>query len=149
MAQSDGSGDSGLDALQYRVWDDMEWEEVTDSIRRKLVHGPRMMIAQVFLDEGAVVPKHSHENEQITYILSGALHFQIGENLEHEVTVRAGEVLYIPANLPHQATALEDTLDLDVFDPPRADWLEGRDSYFHGTGAPGGGAPGDASTEHT
>jgi len=137
MAQSDAPGHSGapagLAALQFHRWDEMEWEEVTDSIRRKLVHGPRMMIAQVFLDEGAIVPQHSHENEQITYILSGALHFWLGEHREHEVTVRAGEVLYIPANLPHEAKALEDTLDLDVFDPPRADWLEGSDSYFHKT----------------
>jgi len=136
MAQSDDAGhsESGLDALQFHRWEDMEWEEVTDSIRRKLVYGPRMMIAHVFLDEGAIVPKHAHENEQITYILSGALHFWLGENLEHEVTVRAGEMLYIPANLPHEAKALEDTLDLDIFDPPRADWLEGRDSYFHRKG---------------
>jgi quercetin dioxygenase-like cupin family protein len=130
MANSHGEGHSGLEALQYAAWDAMEWEEVTPKIRRKLVHGPRMMMAQVFLDEGAVVPKHAHENEQITYILSGALAFRLGENLEHEVTVRAGEVLYIPANLPHEATALEDTLDLDVFDPPRADWLDGSDGYF-------------------
>ncbi|MDT8367626.1 MAG: cupin domain-containing protein [Longimicrobiales bacterium] len=134
MTQSDASGDPRLDALQHHRWDAIEWEEVTPEIRRRLVHGPRMMIAQVFLDEGAVVPKHAHENEQITWILSGALHFRLGESLEHEVTVRAGEVLYIPSHLPHEAVALEDTLDVDVFDPPRADWLEGTDTYFHRKG---------------
>ncbi len=132
-AQSPNSPAPAL-PVQYRRWDDMEWETVTDTIRRKLVHGPRMMIAHVFLDEGAIVPRHSHENEQITYILSGALHFKLGADLEHEVIVRAGEVLYIPANLPHEAVALEDTLDVDIFDPPRQDWLDGSDGYFHKKG---------------
>ncbi|TVP42297.1 MAG: cupin domain-containing protein [Gemmatimonadales bacterium] len=112
-------------------WDSLDWEEVTDSIRRRIITGDGMMIAQVFLDQGAVVPKHSHLNEQITYIVSGALHFRLGEDLDREVTVRAGEVLHIPAHLPHEATALEDTLDVDVFSPPRADWLDGSDAYFH------------------
>jgi quercetin dioxygenase-like cupin family protein len=120
-------------------WDSLPWEEVTGSIRRRIVNGDAMMIAQVFLDKGAVVPKHSHLNEQITYIVSGALHFRLGENLDREVTVRAGEVLHIPAHLPHEATALEDTLDVDIFSPPRADWLDGSDSYFHAaSGAPQG-----------
>lgn len=91
------------------------------------------MMAQVFLDAGAIVPKHSHVNEQLTYILEGALRFRLGEALDREVIVRAGEVLHIPANLPHEAEALEDTLDLDVFHPPRADWLDGTDSYFRAT----------------
>ena len=112
-------------------WDDMEWETVTDKIRRKLVTANEMMIAHVFLDKGAVVPKHSHHNEQLTYILSGALHFKLGEDQSREVIVRAGEVLAIPANLPHEALALEDTLDVDIFTPPRADWLDGSDNYFH------------------
>jgi quercetin dioxygenase-like cupin family protein len=112
-------------------WDDLPWESVTDTIRRRIITGDDMMIAQVFLDKGAVVPKHSHLNEQITYIVSGALHFRLGEELEHEVTVSAGEVLHIPAHVPHEATALEDTLDVDIFSPPRADWLDGSDTYFH------------------
>lgn len=112
-------------------WDDMEKEAVTDAISRRLVTGDRMMLAHVYLDAGAVVPKHSHENEQITYILEGALHFWIGENGEEEIDVRAGEVLHIPSNVPHKAEALEDTLDVDVFSPPRQDWLDGTDSYFH------------------
>lgn len=116
-------------------WDDMEWETVTDKIRRKLVTANEMMIAHVFLDKGAIVPMHSHHNEQLTYILSGALHFKLGENQDREVIVRAGEVLAIPANLPHEAVALEDTLDVDIFNPPRQDWLDGSDSYFHKSGA--------------
>ena len=88
-----------------------------------------MMIAHVYLKKGAVVPRHQHDNEQITYILEGALRFRLGED-EQEVEVRAGNVLVIPSNLPHSAEALEDTLDVDVFDPPRRDWLDGTDSYL-------------------
>ncbi len=113
------------------AWEDVEREQVTDAISRRLVWGERMMIAQVVLEEGSVVPKHAHENEQITYILEGALRFWIGEDGEEELVVRAGELLYIPSNVPHKAEALEDTLDVDVFSPPRQDWLDGTDTYFH------------------
>jgi len=116
------------------VWDDLPWEKVTDTISRRLVTSERMMMAQVFLKKGAVVPRHHHENEQLTYILEGALRFWIGEDGSREVVVRAGEVLVLPANVPHKAEALEDTLDLDVFSPPRQDWLDGTDSYFHAGG---------------
>jgi len=111
----------------------MDSERVTDQIRRKLVTGERIMLAEVLLDRGAVVPRHSHENEQCTYILAGALKFWLGEHGETELIVRAGEVVHIPAHLPHKAEALEDTVDLDVFCPPRQDWLDGTDTYFHDT----------------
>ena len=114
-------------------WSDVKEERVTDLISRKLITGDGMMIAQVFLKKDALVPLHSHHNEQITYIISGALHFFIGGNREKEVIVRAGEVLHLPSNLPHEARALEDTLDVDIFNPPRQDWLDGTDSYFHQT----------------
>jgi quercetin dioxygenase-like cupin family protein len=116
-------------AKHYR-WDDMPAEELKGGLSRRLITGDRMMIAHVYLKKDAVVPKHSHENEQITYILEGALHFRLGENGEREVTVRAGEVLVIPSYLPHSAVALEDTLDVDVFNPPRQDWLSGTDDYL-------------------
>ncbi len=93
-------------------------------ITRQLITGERMMIAHVRLKKGDEVPTHSHENEQITYILEGALHFWLGPKGDREVTVRAGEVLVIPSNLEHRAVALEETLDVDVFNPPRQDWLE-------------------------
>jgi quercetin dioxygenase-like cupin family protein len=118
-------------AVRHYRWEDVTRERVTDTIDRKIVTAERMMIAQVFLQKGAIVPKHSHENEQITYILQGALRFWIGEDGSETIDVRAGEVLTIPSNVPHRAEALEDTLDLDVFNPPRADWLNGTDSYFH------------------
>ena len=83
-----------------------------------------------YLKKGCVVPKHAHHNEQITYILDGALRFRLGADLEQQVDVHAGEVLVIPGNLPHTAEALEDTLDVDIFDPPREDWLNGTDAYL-------------------
>jgi quercetin dioxygenase-like cupin family protein len=115
---------------QHYRWEDMPKEQLSDSLSRRLVTADRMMLAHVYLDKGCIVPKHSHENEQLTYILEGALHFWIGENGEEEVTVRAGEVLVIPSHVPHKAEALEDTLDVDVFSPPRQDWLDKTDDYL-------------------
>ena len=112
-------------------WEEMPVEQVTESLGRRLITGERMMLAHVYLDRGCIVPRHSHDNEQITYILEGALRFWIGESGEEEIVVRAGEVLHIPPGVPHKAEALEDTLDVDVFSPPRQDWLDGTDSYFH------------------
>src|SRR3984893_6245379 len=116
-------------AKHYR-WADMTAEPLKGSITRRLITSERMMIAHVYFKEGDDVPRHSHENEQITYILSGALQFWFGEQGEHEITVRAGEVVVIPSYLPHSAVALEDTLDVDVFNPPRQDWLAGTDAYL-------------------
>jgi quercetin dioxygenase-like cupin family protein len=107
---------------------------VTDDIARRLFTGDRMMLAQIYLDEGAVVPWHSHESEQLTWVLEGTLKFCIGEEGSpdyREVVVEAGDVLFIPSNVPHRAEALADTLDVDVFSPPRQDWLDGTDAYFH------------------
>ena len=118
-------------AVRFFRWTDMPKETVTPQLSRRLVTGERMMLAHVYLKKGCVVPKHSHHNEQLTYILEGALHFHIGEDGAEEITVRAGEVLLIPSNVPHMAIALEDTLDVDVFSPPRQDWLDHTDSYFH------------------
>ena len=118
-------------AVRHYRWDDMPRERVTDAIDRRIVTAERMMIAHVYLKKGAIVPKHQHENEQITYILEGALRFWIGEDGSETLDVKAGEVLTIPSNVWHRAEALEDTLDVDVFNPPRADWLNGTDSYFH------------------
>ena len=113
----------------YR-WDSMKKERVSDMLERRLITGDRMMLAHVYLKKGCIVPKHSHDNEQITYIVEGVLRFWIGEDGLQEVLVRAGEVLHIPSNLPHKAEALEDTLDIDVFSPPRQDWLDKTDAYL-------------------
>ena len=119
---------SSSNVHHYR-WDDMPKEQVTDTLARRLITGDRMMLAHVYLDKGTIVPMHSHDNEQLTYILEGALHFWIGED-EEEVIVRSGEVLYIPSGVQHKAEALEDTLDIDVFSPPREDWISGTDDYL-------------------
>jgi quercetin dioxygenase-like cupin family protein len=120
-------------SVAFYRWDDMPKQRVTDKIDRRVVTSERMMLAHVYLAKGSIVPRHSHENEQLTYILSGALKFWIGEDGAQEIVVRAGEVLVIPSNVPHKAEALEDTLDVDVFNPPRQDWIDGTDDYFHRT----------------
>lgn len=119
------------DSVSFFRWHDVPLERVTDSLTRKLITGDRMMLAHVYLDKGCIVPRHSHENEQLTWIVQGALRFFIGENEAQVIDVAAGEVLHIPSNVPHKALALEDTLDVDIFSPPRADWLNKTDSYFH------------------
>lgn len=116
----------------YR-WDDMPKVELKPDLHRRLIATERMMVAHVYLDEGCVVPYHSHENEQLTYILEGTLRFRLGEDLTEVVDVHAGEVLHIPSWLPHEAEALERTLDVDIFCPPRQDWLDGTDDYLRRT----------------
>ena len=105
-------------------WDEIALEKVTEMISRKIVSGEREMLAQIYLKRGALVPIHTHDSEQMTYILQGALRFFVdGE----EIIVREGEVLHIPSRLPHQAEALEDTLELDVFSPVRTEWIDAAD----------------------
>jgi quercetin dioxygenase-like cupin family protein len=113
--------------VQYVRLSEMPIEHLNPMIDRQFVHGEKSMLARIFLRAGCIVPMHSHDNEQITYILEGALKFSLPER---EVVVRAGEILVIPANVPHSAEALEDTVDLDVFSPPRADWISGTDAYL-------------------
>lgn len=116
--------------VSFYRWDSMKKERVSDMLERRLITGDRMMLAHVYLKKGCIVPKHSHENEQLTYILEGALQFWIGDDGAEEVIVSAGEVLLIPSNVPHKAEALEETVDVDVFSPPRQDWLEKKDDYL-------------------
>ena len=108
-------------------WDEIALEKVTEMLSRKVIYGEREMIAQMYLKRGCLVPMHSHESEQMTYILQGALRFLVGGE---EITVREGEVLHIPSWVEHQAEALEDTFELDVFSPIRLDWLNKTDDYF-------------------
>jgi len=121
---------AGERSVTWYRWEEMPREKVSAMLDRRLITGDRMMLAHVYLKQGCVVPKHTHENEQFTYILEGALRFWIGDDEKEEVVVRAGEVLHIPSNVPHKAEALDDTLDVDVFSPPREDWLNKTDSYL-------------------
>ncbi|HLJ17247.1 MAG TPA: cupin domain-containing protein [Bryobacteraceae bacterium] len=115
--------------MEHFAWEGVKLEVLNPKISRKVITGEKAMIAQVFIAKDGVVPLHWHESEQITYILEGALKFQLEEK---EVIVHKGEVLHIPSNVPHSAVALEDTLDLDIFSPIRPDWLNGQDHYLRG-----------------
>jgi len=116
--------------LKYLAWKDVEREKLNEKIDREMVVGEGLMLARVFIRKGGHVPLHHHHNEQVTYILEGALKFAIDGK---EIVVKAGEVLCIPPNMPHEAWAVEDTLDLDVFTPTREDWLNKSDGYLrHG-----------------
>ncbi|HVO82200.1 MAG TPA: cupin domain-containing protein [Terriglobales bacterium] len=115
--------------LKYVPWSSVELEDLNPLLQRQFVVGQDVMLARVLLKKGCVVPEHSHHNEQITYILEGALKFWIDGK---EIVVNAGEVLAIPPHMPHKAEALEDTVDLDVFSPPRADWIKKTDAYLRG-----------------
>jgi quercetin dioxygenase-like cupin family protein len=117
-------------SVTRHCWDDLPRETVADGISRRFINGDQMMLTHIYLRKGAVVAKHFHPNEQFTYVLEGTLRFWIGENGADMFDVRGGEVLHIPANVPHRVEALEDTIDIDVFSPPRQDWLDGTDDYF-------------------
>lgn len=113
--------------LKYIPWNSIPLEDLNPLLQRQFVVGDDIMVARVLMKKGCIVPLHSHHNEQFTYILEGALKFWIDGK---EIVVRAGEVLTIPRNMPHKAEALEDTIDLDVFNPPRADWINKTDQYL-------------------
>jgi quercetin dioxygenase-like cupin family protein len=116
-------------ATRYR-WEDLPKETLNPLLARRLITGDRIMLAHIYLEAGAVVPKHSHENEQLAYVLEGSLRFWFGEDESQILELGPGEVVHIPSNLPHRAQALERTLDVDIFCPPREDWLDGTDAYL-------------------
>ena len=113
-------------------WESMPRERLNDLLERRIISADRIMLTHVYLKEGCIVPLHHHHNEQLSYILEGAMRFWIGSEQGEEIVVQAGEVLHLPSNLPHKAEALEDTLSVDVFSPPRQDWLEKTDDYLRG-----------------
>ena len=117
-------------SVSFYRWEDMPKEKVTDVLDRRLITGENIMLTHVYLKKGAIVQQHNHHNEQITYILKGGLRFWIGEDESEVIDVRAGEVLHIPSFVKHKAEALEDTVDVDVFSPPRQDWLDKTDDYL-------------------
>jgi quercetin dioxygenase-like cupin family protein len=113
--------------LKHIRWNDVEVEHLSPLIDRQMITGQELMIAKLVLKKGMVVPEHSHLNEQLTYVVDGALKFWIDGK---EIVVSTGEVLCIPPHMPHKAEALVDTIDVDVFYPPRQDWLSKDDSYL-------------------
>jgi quercetin dioxygenase-like cupin family protein len=116
-------------------WSTVPLEQVNPTLSRRIVTGKEVMVAHVHLKAGCVVPRHHHVNEQVTYILQGAMRLWVGDKVDSQseadgIVLTTGELLVIPSNVPHRAVALEDTLDMDVFAPPRADWLNGTDDYL-------------------
>jgi quercetin dioxygenase-like cupin family protein len=116
-------------------WSTVPLEQVNPTLSRRIVTGKEVMVAHVHLKAGCVVPKHHHVNEQVTYILQGAMRLWVGDKVDSRsdadgIVLTTGELLVIPSNVPHRAVALEDTLDMDVFAPPREDWLNGTDDYL-------------------
>jgi quercetin dioxygenase-like cupin family protein len=109
-----------MPSARLHRWDEIALEKITEMMSQKIIAGDREMLAQIYMKRGALVPMHAHESEQMTYVLQGALKFFVGGE---EVIVREGEVLHIPSGMAHQAEALEDTFELDVFSPLRMDWL--------------------------
>jgi quercetin dioxygenase-like cupin family protein len=120
---------SDAGATRYR-WEEIPKEALNPLLARRLITGERMMLAHIYLERGAIVPKHANENEQLTYLLEGSMRFWFGEDESQIVDLAAGEVLHIPSNLAHKAEALEKSLDVDIFCPPRQDWLDGNDAYL-------------------
>jgi len=119
-----------LEKLQITNWDDIELETVNDSMKRKIATGELMTVARIYLADGFVVPMHSHHNEQVTQVISGRMHFVFGENRDKEMELGPGDVVVIPANLPHEATAIGDVEEMDMWAPRRDDWLDGTDAYL-------------------
>jgi quercetin dioxygenase-like cupin family protein len=116
--------------MEYYKWDEIEKEEMNDLLSRRCIHADRMTIAMVYLKKGCIVPTHSHDNEQLSTVFTGALKFKLDGK---EIVVRPGETLRIPANMPHSAEALEDTEEMDAFAPVRKDWVDGTDQYLRVT----------------
>jgi len=110
----------GQAGVRLHRWDEIALDKVTEMLSRKVVTGEREMLVQVYIKRGCLVPLHAHDSEQMTYVLQGALKYLVGGE---EITVREGEVIHIPSGVQHQAEALEDTFELDVFSPIRHEWL--------------------------
>ena len=119
-----------MSEVKFYRWESMPRERVTDLFERRLITAERVMLAHVYLKKGCIVPRHFHENEQVSYILEGELKFRLGDDGEKEITVRSGEVLHLPSNVPHAAEAMTDIFGLDVFSPPRQDWINKTDDYL-------------------
>jgi len=116
--------------IEKITWDDVPSEEVTPMMKRKIVSGQKLMIARMHFKDGFRVPLHSHENEQITQVISGTIRFWFGEKKEQEMELNAGEMVVIPPNLPHEALMIGDVEETDSWAPPREDWLTGNDNYL-------------------
>jgi len=121
------AGSSRRGGAKHHIWNKVELETLNPLLQRQLVTGTKVMLARVLLKKGCVVPLHSHHNEQLSYVIEGALKFTIRGK---DTVVRAGEVLTIPPHIPHLVKALRDSVTLDIFHPPRMDWINKTDAYL-------------------
>lgn len=121
-----------MTALNSINWDEVELETVNPSMQRRIVTGERMTVARIYLRDGFVVPLHHHEHEQITQVISGRMRFVFGADRSEEREFGPGDVVVIPSNLPHEATAIGDVEEMDMWSPRRDDWLDGTDDYLRG-----------------
>jgi len=108
-------------------WAEIELEQLNPLVTRQYIVGTNTMLARLVLKKGAHVPEHKHFHEQISHVVEGAMIFRLDGN---DVMVRKGEVLCIPPNVPHEVFVLEHAIALDVFNPPRQDWIDGDDAYL-------------------
>jgi quercetin dioxygenase-like cupin family protein len=129
MSESGNAEAPGQSEVKHFRWSDLPIETLNPLLDRQLAVGDQIMVSRILLKKGCVVPMHSHVNEQVAYMLEGALRFTINGE---DILVRAGELLCIPPNVPHQAVAIEDTVNIDIFTPQRADWINKTDQYLRG-----------------
>jgi quercetin dioxygenase-like cupin family protein len=129
MPRPGSRGEKTMDTVEKISWKTTEVEKLNEKISRQMISGKNSTLSQLFLSRGAVVPRHFHVNEQYSWIVSGALKFTFDD---HEVVLNAGDVLLIPANVPHSVVAMEDTVDVDFFTPRREDWIRKEDAYLRG-----------------
>ena len=119
-----------LSELQSINWDAIELEEVNPSMRRRIITGEKMTVARIYLSDGFLVPMHSHIHEQITQVISGRMRFVFGDDRGKTQEYGPGDVVVIPPNLPHEALAIGDVEEMDMWTPRRDDWLDGTDAYL-------------------
>lgn len=119
-----------IGSMQTINWDEVELETVNPSMKRRIVTGEKMTVARIYFEDGFVVPMHSHHNEQITQVIRGQMHFVFGDEARTEKTLGPGDVVVIPAHLPHEATMIGEVEEMDMWAPRRDDWLDGTDDYL-------------------
>ena len=118
---------TGAQKMKHFKWDQIPAERLNDKFVRKLAWDGKIMVARTEVEQGYVVPLHAHDNEQITWVMSGKWRFKLEGKT---VDVGPNEMISIPANVPHTAEAVETLVAYDIFTPPREDWLKGEDAYL-------------------
>lgn len=113
--------------MELYDWNRIEKEEMNPVVARQVIHTEKLTVAKIFLKKGAVVAEHSHPNEQLTMLEQGKLAFTVEGRTE---ILSPGQALRTPPNSRHTVKAIEDCVAMDVFCPPREDWIRGDDAYL-------------------